>query len=127
MSDSAPVSAPLTGPHPFEGKQSYSLSSDLARLSLPAEYKDAYRTLAWVNSICFLFLLVGIVGLRPPKVHVRQINPLQEVVPVVFTPPEEVPKPQVEIKEEEPEPQDTTVEQPQIVTIVAAADSANVA
>jgi protein TonB len=60
-------------------------------------------------------------------VHVRQISPLQEVVPVVFTPPEEVPKPQVEIKEEEPEPQDTTVEQPQIVTIVAAADSANVA
>jgi TonB family protein len=127
MSDSVQAPSTIAGPHPFDGPQTYTLSSDLARLSLPAEYKDAYRTLAWVNSICFLFLLIGIVGLRPQKIVVRPLNEIQEIVPVVFTPPEEVPKPQLEIKEEEPQPQDKPVESPQVVTIVAAVDSPNIA
>src|SRR5882724_8394551 len=76
----------------------YSLTSDLARLSLPAEYRDQYRTLAWINSICFLFLVIGIVGLKAPRVVVRPISEVTEVVPVVFTPPEDQPKP-------EPQPQ----------------------
>jgi len=106
--------------------QKYSLSSDLARLSLPAEYKDQYRTLAWVNSICFLFLVIGIVGLKSPRVVVRQLSEVVDTVPVVFTPPEEQPKPETQPEPDEPQP-DTPVESPQVVTIVAAADSANVA
>src|SRR6266446_7361662 len=104
----------------------YSLTSDLARLSLPAEYRDQYRTLAWVNSICFLFLMIGIVGLKAPRVVVRQISEAVETVPVVFTPPEEQPKPETQPEPDEPQP-DTPVEAPQVVTIVAAVDSPSVA
>src|SRR5215468_10306761 len=104
----------------------YSLSSDLARLSLPAEYKDQYRTLAWVNSVCLLFLIIGIVGLKAPKVHVRQISEVVDTVPVVFTPPEELPKPET-LPEPDETPQDAPAEAPQVVTIVAAANSADVA
>jgi protein TonB len=71
--------------------------------------------------------MIGIVGLRPPNVVVKPLSKIEEVVPVVWTPPEEQPKPQPEIKEEEPQTQDTEVETPQVVTIVAAADTANVA
>src|SRR6266404_7207036 len=101
-----------------QGGQKYTLSSDLARLSLPAEYKDQYRTLAWVNSICFLFLAIGIVGLKSPKVVVRPISEIVETVPVVFIPPEEQHKLETQPEPDEPQP-DTPVEAPQVVTIVA--------
>src|SRR5882724_2261787 len=109
-----------------QGAHDYSLTSDLARLSLPAEYRDQYRTLAWVNSICFLFLIIGIIGLKPPRVVVRQISEVVDTVPVVFTPPEDQPKPEVQPEPDEPQP-DTPVEAPQVVTIVAAVDSPSVA
>jgi len=126
MSDST---AETTTPVPagFGGAaHDYSLTSDLARLSLPAEYRDQYRTLAWVNSICLLFLAIGIVGLKSPKVVVRPISEIVETVPVVFTPPEEQPKLETQPEPDEPQP-DTPVEAPQVVTIVAAVDSPSVA
>src|SRR5262249_16847824 len=91
-----------------------SLSSDLARLSLPASYKDQNRTLAWVNSICLLFLVIGIVGLKSPKVVVRPLTPPPEVVPVVWTPPPEQPKVEPEIKPDEPVV-NTPVDVPQVL------------
>src|SRR5436190_601972 len=125
MSD---TSAPASVAAAFgEQTQKYALSSDLARLSLPAEYRDQYRSLAWVNSICFLFLVIGAIGLRAPTVVVRQINPVVEAVPVVFTPPEDQPKPEIQPEPDEPQPQDTPTETPQVVTIVAAADASSVA
>ena len=105
----------------------YELSSDLARLCLPSEYKDSNRVLAWVNSICFLFLMIGLVGLKPPKVMVRPLSQPTDVTAVIFMPPEEQPKVQPEVKQEEPEPQDQPVETPQVVTVVAAADPSSVA
>src|SRR5260370_6665794 len=104
----------------------YTLSSDLARLCLPAEYKDDNRKLAWINSICFLFLVVGLVGLKAPKVVQRPVTAPQEVVPVVFTPPEEAPKPQPDVKPDEPQP-DTTMDTPQVATVFAAAEASQVA
>jgi protein TonB len=104
----------------------YSLTSDLARLSLPAEYRDQYRTLAWINSICFLFLMIGVIGLKAPRVVVRQISEPIETVPVVFTPPEQQPQPETQPEPDEPQP-DTPVEAPQVVMIVAAVDSPAVA
>src|SRR6266404_9237482 len=109
-----------------QGAHDYSLTSDLARLSLPAEYRDQYRTLAWVNSICLLFLAIGIVGLKSPKVVVRPISEIVETVPVVFTPPEEQPNQEMKPEPDEPQP-DTPTEAPQVVTIVAAVDSPSVA
>jgi protein TonB len=104
------------------------LSDDLARLCLPQEFRDSYRILAWVDSICFLFLLIGLVGLRPPKIVERPLNQPNDVIPVVFTPPEEPPKTEPEVKpDEQQQPQDTPEETPQVVAVVAVADSANVA
>ena len=42
----------------------YELKDELARLCLPAANRDPNRKLAWVNSICILFLLIGIFGAR---------------------------------------------------------------
>ncbi len=118
---SSPVSPGVTAPGGYE------LSDDLARLCLPQEFRDSYRVLAWVNSICLLFLIVGMVGLRPPKVVERPLSEVQDVVPVVFTPPEEPPKPETEQKPDEPQDQpDTPADTPTVLTVVAPSD-ANVA
>jgi TonB family protein len=61
----------------------YELKDDLARLCLPAANRDPDRTLAWVNSICFLFLLVGIIGARQGLIVIEPVPPLQEIIPVV--------------------------------------------
>ena len=106
----------------------YQLHDDLARLCLPQEYKDSYRRLAWVNSICCLFLVVGLIGLRPPKVIHKPLTEMVDTVPVIFTPPEEPPKVEPEPKPDEPDqPQNTSEETPQVMTVVAAADPTSVA
>src|SRR2546421_5176740 len=101
----------------------YALSSDLARLSLPAEYIDSYRNLAWTNSICFLFLVIGLIGLKAPRVIQKPLIQVADSAPVIFTPPEEQPKPEPEQQPDEPAPQDAPVETPQVVTVVAPADA----
>src|SRR2546427_10532537 len=102
--------------------QDYQLSDELARLCLQLELRDSYRRLAWVDSVCILFLVMGLIGLRPPRIIERPVTPPAEIVPVVFTPPEEQPKPEPTVNQEQPkeEPQETTVETPQIPTVVAA-------
>ncbi len=113
---------------PFgEGEHEYALSSDLAKLCLPAAFTDSYRKLAWVDSICFLFLVIGLVGLKAPRVVERPLSQPTEAVPVVFTPPEEPPKTEPEVKPDEPQPQDTSVETPKVAVVVAAADPSSVA
>jgi len=109
--------------NPFaEGAGGYQLSDDLARLCLPTEFKDSYRKIAWVDSICALFLMIGLIGLKSPKIVERPITPPQEIVPVIFTPPEEQLKPQPVIKppDEPQETQEAPVEAPPIPTVVAA-------
>ena len=99
----------------------YVLSSDLARLCLPAQFRDANRRLAWVDSICFLFLLIGLIGFRVPKIEVQPVAPPEQIVPIVLVQPPEQPKPQQEpIPEELPPENQEIVETPQIVTVVAA-------
>ncbi len=109
------------------GRQ-YILSDDLARLCLPREFKDAYRKLAYANSICALFLVVGLVGLKAPKVITKPLSEIIESVPVVFTPPPEQPKQVTPETPEEPERvTDQPLDTPQVVAVVAAADAADVA
>ncbi len=101
-------------------QRTYQLVSDLARLSLPAATRDVNRKLAWANSLCFLFLTIGLIGLHPPKVVLKPLTEVTEVVPVIFTPPEQ-PKVEPVIKPDEPEPTpDTVIDTPQIATVVAA-------
>src|SRR5947208_17070745 len=104
------------------GAEGYRLSDDLARLCLPSEFRDSYRALAWVDSICFLFLLIGLIGLRPPKILEKPVIGPPEAVPAIFTPPEEQPKTEPIVQQEQPqqEQQETIVETPPIPTVVAA-------
>ncbi len=114
---------------PASGQTShYTLQSDLARLCLPAEYRDTNRTLAYANSICALFLAIGLVGLKAPELIFRPLSEVSDPVPVIIEQlPEQVQRVEPEIKEDEPPPLDTPTDIPQVAAIVAAADSANVA
>ena len=130
MSDSSFSTPPsLAGASPLvAGPGRYQLSDELARLCLPQEFKDNCKVLAWVNSICFLFFLVGLVGLKAPRVIHKPLSQPTELVPVVFTPPEEPPKTEPDTKPDETErPQDTPTDVPQVATVVAAADAPDVA
>lgn len=99
----------------------YAVASDLSKLCLPQEYKDTNRRLAWVNSICCLFLLIGFVGLKPPRVHLKPLSDVTEIVPVVIVPPEDTPPPKPAEQPPEPEPAaETTLDAPVVATVVAA-------
>jgi len=103
-----------TNPH------GYALSSDLARLSLPQEYKDANRRLAWINSICVAFLFIGVVGFKPPKVKIKPLTEVVDIVPVEITQPEEQPKQETtEAPPEQEPPPDASPETPVVATVVA--------
>lgn len=65
---------------------SYGLRSELARYCLSSERRDANLKLAWVNSICILFLVIGIVGARRGIISIRNVPPIRQVVPVVVMP-----------------------------------------
>ena len=65
----------------------YSLNSELARLCLPLAFEDPNRRLAWVNSICLLFLAVALVGWRAPDVLFQPFENPQEFIPIVDQPP----------------------------------------
>src|SRR5260370_2706364 len=65
---------------------SYQLTSELAKFCLPSAHRDPNRKLAWVNSICLLFLLIGVLGARTPVTAIRPVKPLEEPVPVIVEP-----------------------------------------
>jgi TonB family protein len=64
----------------------YELKDGLARLCLPQANRDANLKLAWVNSVCFLFLLIGVLGARRGLIAIKPAPPLQENIPVVVEP-----------------------------------------
>ena len=93
----------------------YELKSELARLCLPAATRDADRKFAWLNSICLLFLLIGLFG-KPASIHIKPLPPPEAILPAIFepvvTPPTTVPESKPE--ETQPEKQET----PQVVAVV---------
>ncbi len=64
----------------------YELKDELARLCLPSANRDANLKLAWVNSVCILFLLIGIAGARRGLIAIKPVPPIQEIVPVIIQP-----------------------------------------
>src|SRR5581483_6518200 len=65
---------------------SYELKSDLARWSLPSRRSQSDRRLAWVNSTCLLFLIIGLAGARTHPPPPKPLAPLEEAAPVIFEP-----------------------------------------
>jgi protein TonB len=76
--------------------ESYQLKSDLARVCLPHPQGHPQRTLAWVNSICFLFLFVALSGARPRLPAPKPLPPLEEPLPIIVQPLPQKPPPQSE-------------------------------
>ncbi len=64
----------------------YELKDDLARLCLTSARRDPNQKLAWINSICILFLLIGIVGARRGAISINPVPPIRQIVPVVIEP-----------------------------------------
>src|SRR5438094_9456819 len=108
------VAAPGTVPRP-----GYALHSDLAQFCLPAATRDANRKLAYVNSICLLFLVVGLAGLNPPKIEQRVPEPIQEFVPVEIVQPPDPPTTEPQLTPDSQPQHNTTVELPPIATVSA--------
>ena len=64
----------------------YRLKSELARACLPSANGDRSQKLAWTNSVCLLFLVIGLAGARRGLIAIRPAPPMQEVIPVVVQP-----------------------------------------
>jgi protein TonB len=92
----------------------YELKNELARLCLPAANRDANLQLAWVNSVCILFLFVGIFGARQGLIAIKPAPPLEEIVPVIVEPVTLPPQATMEKKETDENKNDT----PQIAVVI---------
>jgi hypothetical protein len=114
---SATASSPLDGVQP-----TYRLESDIAQFCLPAASADVDRKFAYANSVAFTFLTLGLVGaFVVPKIVERQLPVLDDIVPIVFTPPDTEPPPPDPEAVAEPESDPTTIsEAPVVATVVAA-------
>jgi protein TonB len=101
-------------------RTSYELKSELARYGLSAANQDANLKLAWVNSICILFLLIGILGARRGVISIKTVPPIREVVPVIVIP---VTPPPMAVHEKK---EQTRQESQQPRVVVALPNSPNV-
>lgn len=111
------------------GPAKRALSSDLTKLCLPREFHDANRKPAWVNSICLLFLVVGVAGLKSPRPTERPVNKSQQVVSAVLVPAKPPPKLRAQVAEAPARlsPLPDASWEPPTVTAVAAVDASAVA
>src|SRR5437667_5118181 len=117
---SAAGSSAVGGPAQFNAP-GYALHSDLAQFCLPAANRDVNRILAYVNSICSLFLAIGLAVHNPPLLEQKVPEPAQQFVPVEIVQPPEPPKTEPQPQEQDPQLQpDTPVVMPQVATVVAA-------
>jgi outer membrane biosynthesis protein TonB len=118
------MSATATGSLP-EDRPTYQLESGIAKFCLPSASQDSDRKLAYANSIAFTFLVLGLVGaLVVPKLVERQLPVLEDIVPIVFTPPENEPPPPTEEAVTEPEPEPSQISEAPVVATVVAANAA---
>ncbi len=92
----------------------YELKDDLARLCLPAANRDPERKLAWINSVCILFLLIGIIGARRGLIVIKPVPPLPQIIPVVVQPEVLPPETTVERKSVE----DKTPDAPPVAVVL---------
>lgn len=102
----------------------YPLKSELTRLSLHATERDGRRKLAWVNSICILFLLIGIFGSRLGKASNKPLPPLEVAAPAIV---ELVPPPPpTTTQEQQQEPSENEKpDTPQVVVVTPEAPNIN--
>jgi TonB family protein len=94
----------------------YHLKSDLARVCIPAPGSAVPRRLAWVDSICLLFLLIGLLGNQSRLSALKAVPPLEQPVPIIIEPLPPVAPPTTEAK---PDEQQNDNDKPQTPSIQA--------
>jgi TonB family protein len=94
----------------------YELKSELARVCLPAPDRDANRRLAWTNSVCVFFLIIGVVGARTRLPIPSRPPPIEQPVPIIVEP-LAAPPPSTEVKQVEPQTRDDSQTAPQSVAV----------
>ena len=99
----------------------YELKDELARLCLPAASRDANQKLAWVNSVCILFLIIGIFGARRGLISIKPAPPLEEIIPVAVEPMILPPQEMTEKKETDENKNDT----PQVAVVIPQTPNIN--
>jgi protein TonB len=98
----------------------YELKDELARLCLPPAGRDVSLKLAWVNSVCLLFLLIGLAGARHGVISIKPVPPIRVEVPVVVLP-TVLPPQAVAPKAEQVEP----IPQPQVLVVLPTTPNIN--
>jgi protein TonB len=98
----------------------YELKDELARLCLSTARREPERKLAWVNSVCILFLLIGILGARQGMVAIKPVPPLRQEIPVVVQPTVLPPQP-IAPKPEQPQ----QINQPHVLVALPNAPNVN--
>jgi TonB family protein len=68
-------------------EQSIAHGPSLWRFVTQDTFPENWRRLAWVNSVCCLFLVVGIVGIKNSSVGEKKLIRSDVVVPIVLVPP----------------------------------------
>jgi protein TonB len=99
---------------------SYELKDELARLCLTTVRREPERKLAWVNSVCLLFLIVGLVGARQGVISIKPVPAIRQEIPVVVQPAVLPPQP-VAPKPEQPQP----INQPRVLVALPNAPNVN--
>jgi TonB family protein len=92
------------------------VKSELARLCLPAATRDVDRNLAWMNSICFLFLVIGLFG-KPASGHIKPPPAPVEVLPAIIEPVVLQPPPTSPSSPPEPNEQSAKPDAAQVVVV----------
>ena len=103
----------------------YQLKSELARFCLPAANRDPNRKLAWTNSICLLFLLIGIFGAKSPVSTIKPVKPTEEALPVIIE--QATPPPTTADDQKREDTDKTAPDSPQIVAVVPDSPAVNFA
>jgi protein TonB len=94
----------------------YELKSDLARVCLPTPERSAERRLAWINSICIFFLIIGVTGAPTRLPVLRRPPPIEQPIPIIIEP-LAAPPPSLVQKQIEPQTQDDKQIAPSVVAV----------
>jgi TonB family protein len=105
-------------------KSGYELKDELARLCLPSANRDHNQRFAWVNSICLLFLIIGLVGAKRAPGFVGPPPPKQEIVPAIIEP---LPPPPATTEAPKPAQPDQNKPAPRVVAVTINSPAINFA
>ena len=100
--------------------------SELTSFWLGEACERVNRKLAWVNSVCILFLLIGMLGSKTTAVQIKPLPVTDEIVPAIIEP--LPPSPQrTEEKQTEPSTEAEKLDTPQVVVVTPETPSINFA